>query len=227
MKYKSQSGNVLFYILIAVALLAALSFAVTQSGRGSGKQISDERARLLASEIIEYANTISNGATQLRLRYSSNALDFSNSDNTGFTGDYTNPNSTGAENQIFNVAGAGINYQKISDDAIDTSCGSGGPGEWWFLIGIGIEEIGDTAKSELVAQGRCIQKNVCTKINDLLGVNNPGNNPPSASWGGSVNFQGSFIDTATTTAAAVKGQPAFCYESGVSQYFFTKTLISR
>ena len=64
----SQSGNVLFYILIAVALLAALSYTVAQSTRGNVSQLSAERARLYATEIIENGNVISSAVSQLRLR---------------------------------------------------------------------------------------------------------------------------------------------------------------
>ncbi len=60
-------GNVLFLILLAVALFAALSYAVTQSSRSSGKNISDEQAKLFASKITQYGTNLKQVVTRLRL----------------------------------------------------------------------------------------------------------------------------------------------------------------
>ncbi len=73
----NTSGNVLFLILIAVVLFAALSYAVTQSTRGGGQNISDEQVRLGASAITQYVSLLRTEVQRLRV---SNDCDLSNLD---------------------------------------------------------------------------------------------------------------------------------------------------
>ncbi|PJF37579.1 MAG: hypothetical protein CUN55_21350, partial [Phototrophicales bacterium] len=62
-----QKGNVLFLILIAVALFAALSYTVTWSGRANEGRLNKDRAELLAAEIIQYATQMEQAITRVRI----------------------------------------------------------------------------------------------------------------------------------------------------------------
>ena len=62
-----QSGNVLFFLLIAVALFAALSYVVTQSSRVGSGNVSNEKANLLAAGLINNMVTFEQGVQRMLL----------------------------------------------------------------------------------------------------------------------------------------------------------------
>ena len=67
-KRRSEHGNVLFLILIAVALFAALSYVVTQSSRSGSGNIGKEDAKLAAAEILNYVTSVQTAVQTLMLR---------------------------------------------------------------------------------------------------------------------------------------------------------------
>ncbi len=62
----NNKGNALFLILIAVALFAALSYAITSSSRGSGS-IDRDQAEIAAAELIQYTTSIEQAVNRLRV----------------------------------------------------------------------------------------------------------------------------------------------------------------
>ena len=76
----TETGNVLFMILIAVALFAALSYAVTQSSRGGSSGIEDEKTTIGMGAINEYVTAIRTQALLINARGAEHP-DFSNFNN--------------------------------------------------------------------------------------------------------------------------------------------------
>lgn len=121
MKNKTQNGNALFFILIAIALLGLLTVTMMRSSSDSNDAGSYEQSQIVASEVLNYAKSIENAVQMLLARgCSENELSFwhdSNDDgNENSSDDYYNSKSpTDHSCHVFDVAGAGLTYQDMTD----------------------------------------------------------------------------------------------------------------
>lgn len=198
--YKNQSGNVLFIILIAVALFAALSYTIAQSGRGGTSALSREQAALQATEIIQYGNTIAQAVSQIRLRgYLDTEISFENSDESG----YVNANCMDDACEVFNVAGGGMTYIEPNENwLVDISSLSktGAYGEVYFMANADIDTVGtdcdDAAErgcKDLLLLIPYIRKEICDQINAKLSIDDyASKNINNFDYADSDKFTGSY-----------------------------------
>lgn len=206
-----QQGNALFLILIAVALFAALSFAVTQSGRGSG-DTSREQALIGAAQVTQIGASLQTAATRMRVAgtpldailLNSTSGAYGNNDGRGSL-----PCDTTDENCIFNP-GAGAVFPQLPQHV-----GKAGAA---FQPTPFLYEVADDAIVDGVAGNRPVllliirnlNKNVCERINAGLGVTGmpddpnycPARQPPATSPPTSRTATATLSNTNTITFLA-------------------------
>lgn len=220
-----ESGNALFIILIAVALMAALSFAVSQGGRGNVEAISAERARLAATDMLSYADTVGKAVGQLRLRgYSAEQISFENNVVAG----YTNANCSDDLCKVFAPDGGALTWTAPPADANDGS-------DWRITPDMEVEDVGQTCAAngceELTLQLLDVDDSVCEQLNDLLGITAPTTLAVNPDNSASL-FTGSYayVDTIgdVTGSAKLAGLRAGCFTSTADAHnVFYKVLITR
>ncbi len=231
---QNERGNVMAYIFFAVILLAALSFAVSRSSRSGGNAISEERARLLASEIIEYSNIVSSGISQMRLRgVDESELCFDDPSWPAAT--YNHAGCADDFNKLFHLTGAGLSYTTPRNEFMASSPA---PDNLWHFYGNNeISNIGTTcgaaACADLIFVVDELDQTLCIKINDLLGITNPLGVPPTDSNLGETLYIGAFAaDNVIGDEAGgvnIEGKISACFEkTGLpAEYVFYKVLIAR
>ncbi len=248
--YNNQSGNVLFLILIAVALFAALSYAVTQSTRGGG-DASEEKTGIQLAGLTQYGDLISTSI--LRSRIINKLEDWElcfHSNNWGHN-DYlanTPVNVCGnSATNIFSNDGMGVPWSEPDETLLDTSRSADPTYGAYRYTAWRVKNIGDDSLDEIMMMVSYIKRDTCIKINDELGITNTGGHPPveAAQISGSTQSvyncrfgsSGSFCAGASLTAlngnnGELSGQHSGCFYStnlwGVANgYVYYKVLAPR
>lgn len=184
----SQQGNVLFLILIAVVLFAALSYAITQSNRGSGNA-TRETTNVAASSIMQYTMLVRVGMDRMLLGGKTiDDLSFVLPSEAGF--------NTAPKNEVFNPNGGGVPAPLYSPEQVESNGTT--TGYWFFPKKKVIKDVG-SAQPETVAILTNVKRALCEQINfhNTNTTTIPDANDTTANLTGDDNgvaFEGTGID---------------------------------
>lgn len=239
----SQNGSIFFIILLAVAMFAMLTYAVSQGSRGSAAALTREQAKTAAQEVISYGNAIQKAVATLRLRGCSDTqLDFTNGGKSmrknGNAYDYTNAGSPDDDScDVFSMSGGKVTPQLLTSGYVDPeSVGSTDMDSRSFVVtATRMAELGQDSGAggtDLILWLGRLEPEVCMAVNDLLGVSNPSDAPPVDDFDcDSTIFQGAYTScgNAVGDIPELTGKSAYCsgYDDSGPMYNYFQVLVVR
>jgi hypothetical protein len=206
---QKQEGNAIWFVLLAIALLAALTLAITHFSNTTEQTGNAELENIHASQILRIAKDWDQGVSQMQTReISVNDISFGSA---GLSG-YANPHCATRSCLLFASSGGGQIYSAPDTSWLDSN-NSASPyyGQWIFTGKTCVQGVGDVNESatvscggdgdsgneDLVALLPYVKESLCAELNILLGINNPGGMPPVNGgniWDSSPEYLGAFAD---------------------------------
>lgn len=234
--HDSQSGNVLWFILLAVALLGFLTIVISRIGSSVEQSGNIEQTRVRASALLRYGKSVETAVSQLLSQgISENNLDFS-----AIGASYNNPNCTETSCKIFQMEGGGINYRKPSEILGDANFS-----ENWVISsgnrigGLGCDDPTDECR-DLILLVKGLPDTLCKQINSIMNIQNPAGAPPQQqNIDDATPFTGSYSASganyilggtnATNESPQVASKSSGCVTkfSGTSSNYFYDVLLAR
>ena len=161
---KNCKGNVLVYILLAVALLAALSFAISRDGNDTGTTVMDQSAaKLYAAQLIAHS-AAAEAALQQMQQWGTNPI-FIIDTKPDTPAIYDDP--TNAWRLIYHPQGGGLTIMEETnkhfafETSFPTSYG------WWLHTRANVEWT-DTTTRDVIYSAANIHKGICEAVNEKL-----------------------------------------------------------
>lgn len=173
MTRSGERGNILFLILLAVILFAALSYAVTSSMRGGGKDVNNEKNDLYAGEILNYLTNLELAVNRMVLNgVRPEHLEFQYPD---LVDQGANNNCSTSNCEVFDPSGGGIAPMPLPKKMFSESA----LGSTWLKTGNGdrknsfnlvsVKDVGTTLP-DIVVRLWGVNENLCDLINVKMGV---------------------------------------------------------
>ncbi|QQG37054.1 MAG: hypothetical protein HYS17_04625 [Micavibrio aeruginosavorus] len=212
-----EAGNAIWFVLVAVALLAALTMAMTRSSDTIEQTGNVERLSLQASDLMRYMKGMQTTIEQMQLRGISES-DLCFHDSGWGHGDYNGASCANPANQVFGLQGGGITWRTF--DFVTS----------WDIFGSHLVQNLETANPELIIQAQ-ISGALCRRVNTMLGIANPSDEAPVDDIMNIARFTGSFAAAAPDNiigddAAGLVEQATGCRKDGANYYYY-QVLIRR
>ncbi len=220
----NETGNVLWFILIAVVLLGLITMVLSRSGSNVEQSGDREQYRIKISKLTRYGKGLEFAVQDLLLKgCAENELSFENSKETG----YINGNSPTDEScHIFRPKGAGLSWQGFNGTAFTGTTISEA-----ITPAMEIANIADTGRAELsfvtrVSEGQCKEAN---RMSDI-GWSVAGLTSDADDW--DLPFSGTFtksydIGTGAGEAPDLSGKSTGCFIDDNDDYIFYHVILAR
>lgn len=153
-----EKGVALVYILIAIALFAAISMTfMRQNDTSEAESMSDDKAEILASQLIAYAAQTKSAVDQMLFSGAKiNELDFTLPTAAGF--------DTGTLiYKVYHPQGGGVIPGRLSSEAVSQT--DTDPVAGWYMGRFNNVEWTATASDDAILAAHQIKQKVCEKIN--------------------------------------------------------------
>ena len=157
-----ERGNALIYVLIAIALFAALSMTLSrQTDTSEADTLPDERAELIATQMISYSAQVKSVIDQMLFTDAKiDNLDFTMPTAGGFN---TPPNL----DKVYHPEGGGLNPAVLPAEAIASNPSNNPPLGWYLGRFNNVEWTDRPAgeKDDVILVAYQISRQLCEKIN--------------------------------------------------------------
>lgn len=198
-----ERGNALFLILIAVALFAALSYAITQGTRGSGGTITRENTLITAGQVVEQQAPIRAAVARMIITgMPINTITF----------------DSGTSHSVFDPVGGGGTGLPPPSTACSPACTA-----WTYVpitsktSGSYVYSVGST-DTEALAYLPSLTQEVCVQIQKGLGLGTAVAQQATAAYtgvAGAYDAAGS-ATTIKSADASLDGQEFSCWNNSVA-----------